>query len=151
MLQCFGQKLARENRFYSRQDTEFAIAHEAASHQHTRVQKMWQTRANRPYDTTNASINRCRQILIGDDERLESNRPLFEIEQDQVAISEAGLNGIFNQTIVFEILVTGSEGGAPEFGVDIGCVCKNLRTAPSKKETQCTRRRRTSTLLSGEA
>jgi len=93
-------------------------------------------RANRLYDATNGPINRRRQILIDDDERLESNRPVFEIEQCEIAISETGLNGIFNQTIVFEILVTGSKGGAPQFGVDIGCLYKNLRTAPSEKEAQ---------------
>src|SRR5215831_2812223 len=108
-------------------------------------------RANRLYGASNASINRRRQILIGDDERLESNRPLFEIEQCQVAVSEAALNRIFNQTIVFQILVTGSEGRAPKFGIDIGCLCKNLRTAPSKKEAQYACGRGTSTLLSGEA
>ena len=130
---------------------QFAVAYEAAGHQHTRVQKTWQTGANRLYGATNASINRGRQILIGDDERLESNRPLFEIEQCQIAISETSLNGIFNQTIVFEILVTVSEGGAPEFAVDISCLCKNLRTAPSKEKAQYARGRGTSTLLSGEA
>src|SRR5262249_43411045 len=57
----------------------------------------------------------------------------------------------FNQTIVFEILVTGSEGDVPDLAIDIGCLCKNLRTASSKKEAQYARRGATNTLLSSES